>query len=134
MNRFVAESQNYDPKAKDFAVDIREKGKAISPKIKRSINNAIHDLGNYHIEIPLGKIFDICEQNNVIAIQEDGTQWSGFIMGGAECGSDKARNQVAQFDLAVKQENGFYAMSKNIIWLSWCKMSSNKYEIVCYVS
>ena len=133
MNKFFAESQSVNPDAPDFAVDPRGKSKSIPSNIRKRINNAIHDLGNYHVQIPLQNIFDICKQNGVVALQEDGTPWQGLLAGGAECGTEKARNQNAKFDLAVRVE-GNYVPADNLIVLNWCKMPSGKYEVVCYVS
>ena len=132
MNRFFADSQNINPKADNFAVDQRKKTKSIPPTIKRRINNAIHDLGNHHNEIPVTEIFEICEQNGVVPLQEDGTYWSGMLLGGAECGSEKARNQYANLELAVLIE-GEYVPSNNALSINWCKMGSGRYEVVCYV-
>lgn len=134
MNSFFADSQNISPDAPNFAVDIRKKGKSIPANIRKKINNAIHDLGNYHQEIPLQNIFDICKQYDIVPLQEDGTHWSGLLVGGAECGTEKARDQIARFDLATRGEDGRFIPANNIIWLSWCKMGSGKYEIVSYVS
>jgi len=134
MNAFYADSQSISPDAPNFAVDIRKKGKSIPANIRRKINNAIHDLGNYHQEIPLQNIFDICKQYDIVPLQEDGTVWSGFLIGGKECGSEEAKDQIAHFDLAIRGEGGKYIPANNMICLTWCKMTSGKYEIVCYVS
>lgn len=137
-NKFIAESQNINPNEPNFAVDLRLGTRPIPPNSRKKINDAIHDLGNFHESIPLDEIFSICEANGVVVLQEDGTKWSGMLMGGAECGSEKARNQFALFDLAVKNDHGEYVPSSHAMNLSWCKMGnalrSDKYEIVCYVN
>ena len=133
-NKFISTTQNYNPNAPNFAVDLRLKEKAIKPTPKKRINNAIHELGNHHHEIPLQNLFDICEENGVIVLQEDGTKWSGFLVGGAECGSEKAiEHQKANFQLAVKQEDGEYVPAKNGLTLTWCKRTNGDYEVVSYV-
>ena len=133
MNTFFANTQNISPQAPNFAVDIRIKSKSIPANIKSKINKAIYNLGNFHIEIPLKTIFTICEQNGVVPLQEDGTYWNGMIIGGADCGSNEAKEQIAHFDMAFKADNE-YVPSNNMLSLSWCKMPSGKYEIVCYIS
>jgi hypothetical protein len=125
--------QNIDENAQDFMVDIAAKEKSIPSGIKNRINKELNALGNYHVKIPLDKIFDICKRNNVIVVQEDGTPWSGLLSGNAECGSEKAKDQRANFDLAYKID-GKYIVANNYIVLSWCTMPSGKYEIVCYIS
>ena len=134
MDDFHSQSQNHNPDAPDFAVDSRLPMKAIPASVRKSINGRIHDLGNYHTQIPLQDIFDICKDYDVIAIQEDGAKWSGFLVGGGECGSDKAQDQHAEFDLAIKLDDEFVPAKNNII-LTWCVMhGSGRYEIVCYIS
>ena len=104
-------------------------------KTKSKLNNQIISLTQgYHNEIPLGAIFNILEQNNVVATQEDGTKWSGMLIGGAQCGSDRADDQVANFSLAFKNETGLVPISNSDLSLSWCVMPSGRYEIVAYLS
>ena len=136
MNSFIANSQNINPDAPNFAVDIRLKKIAIPQSIKNKINKKIHGLGNYHSSIPINEIFNICKEYNVIPIQENGAKWEGFLIGGAECGSEEAKNQQVLFNITFKI-NEEYMPSKNNISLSWCKLSSrdeSNYEIVCYIS
>ena len=133
-NTYISNTQNINPDANNFAVDLRLKEKAIKPSIKKRINKYIHSLGNYHISIPLQDIFDECKRNGVVALQEDGATWSGLLVGGAECGTDTAKdNQKTYFQLGVQQENGEYVPSKNTLYLTWCKMPSGKYEIVSFI-
>jgi hypothetical protein len=125
-------TQNRDPKNENFmAGTIQET--SVPTKSKNAINKAIVSLGNYHESIPIEKIFTILETNNVIPLQEDNTVWSGFLVGNASCGDDKAKNQVAHIMLACKV-NDEYMVSNNSLYLSWCKMPSGKTEIVAYVS
>ena len=99
---------------------------------KKQANNKIYAItSGYHDKIPLKDIFDALAEIGVHAVQEDGEKWQGMLIGGAECGSDETRNQVAHFDLVrtIDQSN-----LNNSLFLSWCKMQSGKYEIVAYVS
>ena len=133
----IAERQNTNPDLPNFMVDIIHKSKrAINTATKKQINNKIYELGNYHVQIPLKQIFDICKLHGVVPIQEDGKAWNGMLIGGAECGSDEARHQHAEFEVAIEiDEMKQYAVSRNnVLSLSWCKMGSGKYEIVAYIS
>jgi len=123
---------NWYKKAQDTMVDLNSKRHPIPTINKRNINNAIHNLGSYHVQIPLQSIFNILKENNVIPIQEDGAYWSGMLIGGRECGEEGTKDQVANIDLAINV-NGQYLPCKNSLNISWCKMPSGKYEIVCYV-
>jgi hypothetical protein len=136
MNSFYANSQNLNPNAPNFAVDMRLKPKAIPQSTKNKINKEISKLtsNKWPGEIPITEIMNICENHNVVMLMETGERWSGFLLGGAECGSEEARKQQTIFELAMKQEDGTYAITKNSVSLSWCTMHSGKYEIVCYLS
>ena len=139
----MSSSQQNDTEADNFAIDLRSKPISIKQNIKKSINKKIHELGNYHMEIPLDRIFDILAEHRIIALQEDGTPWSGLLIGGAECGSEKARNQFVNFLLAYnpnediyttnpfdgekfKIPNSGYELTKNGLFLAWCELPTTK--------
>ena len=104
-------------------------------QIRNTLNNGIHPITQgYHDQIPLNDIFNILSQNNIQAVQEDGTPWTGFLMGNAECGSDEAASQRVHFDLAFRSENGLVPITNASLFLSWCTMQSGKYEINAYVT
>ena len=133
-----AEQQDTNPNLPNFIAGrfgVFKGRKAVTQTAKNRINKSIHTLGNFHEQIPLRQIFDICKENDIIPVQEDGKVWGGMLIGGAECGSDEARQQQAEFNVAVKNEDGRYVfVGNNILRLSWCKMGSGKYEIVAYIS
>jgi hypothetical protein len=104
----------------------------IKPSIRSQMNREIHAITQgYHDQIPLSKIFDVLTKLGYQPVQEDGTPWSGMLVGGAECGSEQARSQVATIDIVRKEDN---ATMNNALYLSWCKMPSGRYEIVSYIS
>jgi len=70
----------------------------------------------YHDSIPLYGIFDVVERNIGMVVQEDGTRWSGLLLG--EVGR-------ADFKIANFRYN---------LHLSWYKMGSGRYEVVAYVA
>ncbi len=46
------------------------------------INKRLHAMGTvYHDAIPLDRIQHILDSNGFLTIQEDGTEWSGFLLG-----------------------------------------------------
>ena len=112
----------------------QQKRRAIPSASKNRITKVLHGLGTtHHDAIPLSTMFEALEVEGVIPVQEDGTRWSGLLVGGAECGSDAARDQVAHFDLAVRLPDFSYAPATVMMHLSWCKMPSGKYEVVAYL-
>ena len=106
--------------------------KSLTNAEKRKANNKIYAVtSGFHDKIPIKDLFDALAEIGVHAVQEDGTPWSGMLIGGAECGDERTRDQVVHFDL-VRTENG--SPLNNSLYLSWCKMPSGKYEIVSYLS
>ena len=94
----------------------------IDAKTKKLINSELGTLcKTYYNEIPLDEIFNILKKNNVVAVQEDGTSWSGFLVG------DKGS---AIFDLTIDGKN----VNNAVMPLSWYKIESGRYEINAYIS
>ena len=104
----------------------------INGKIKKAINKVICNLPTYHDAIPLADIFSELAKHNIIVLQDDNTVWSGIL-----CGN----NEHVYFNLAflesayIEHDMVFYKPITNAsLSLSWYKMESGKYEIVCHVS
>jgi hypothetical protein len=79
-------------------------------------------------------IFDALKVEGIVPLQEDGTEWSGFLAGGAECGSDETRHQVANIDLGIQRDGQLLLVPNTSLYISWCVMQSGKYEVIAYVS
>ncbi len=94
----------------------------IDAKTRKMINSELVMLcKTYHDQIPLTEIFDILKKNNIIAIQEDGTPFEGFLMG---------NNSSTTIDLTIDGKN----VNNSILSLSWYKMESGRFEINTYLS
>lgn len=121
----------------EMLVDMGSTTISLPSNIRRSINTKLNNLGNYHKVIPLEAINSILEQNNCILLQEDGTKWSGFVAPTGYCGetdqSGRSKNSPMKFELAYKKD-GKYFLVENSLWMSACKMPSEKIEIVAYIS
>jgi hypothetical protein len=104
------------------------------PVIKR-INKEIHKFvkDTYYKSIPLGDIFDACRKFGVVVLQEDQTQWSGFLLGGTK------KTEQVHFDLGwldSRDADGRYEVIPNaMLNLSYYKMpQSGNFEVLAYVS
>ena len=108
---------------------------SLPAKIKRDINNRISSLtnGQYFEQIPLQDLFDILKSHNINAIQEDGMNWEGMLMGGKECGDPEGSNQNVNFELVVENEGQRSLIRNSMLTLAWCVMPSGKYEITSYL-
>jgi hypothetical protein len=134
--RVTAASHSLDPNKP--IVSMTGKEVTMSKSDQNEINNYLHSLGaTRHDSVPIGQIFDNMRMHGVVPVQEDGTPWSGFLMGNKECGTEEARKQNCIIRLAVRQADGTWGLSRRTLSLSWCvtHYSPNaKYEVVAYVS
>ena len=136
MKDYYATTQNTNPDEASFAVDIRGNRKAIPASARGSISKTVNGLGSYTDDLSsyIDSLFNNLRANGLIALQEDGTPWSGMIGSQGECGSDKANNQPAiAIDLGVNTENGYLLANSKLI-MTICTMPSGKLEIVAYLS
>lgn len=101
----------------------------LTPNQRKFLNKKLQgEFGKgYFPSIPIKEIFAVLKQSYIIPVQEDGIEWSGFLMG------DKSHTQ---FDLVMYDDaNGEYRPIKNsVLVMSWYKMDSGRYEINCYMS
>lgn len=96
--------------------------KRVPPKQINTVNKYLNELGRkYHDLVPLSDIMVAMRANGLTLLQEDGTEWSGFL-----CGEDSnATIQCADLELNPVHR-----------WLSlsWYRMPSGRYEVTAYVS
>ena len=113
-----------------------ENSKTMDKKDRTEINKNLRDLiipenkQRYFEQIPLKDIFDILKNNSLIALQEDNTPWSGFLIG---------RESNTTFPIAYevsKDAEGFYYPVENaVLYLYWYKMEeSGRYEVNAYIT
>jgi len=111
------------------------KDNTLPANIRKKINVEIANLVNnkYFQPIPLEKISDILNKYDIILLNEDNTEYEGFLTG---------RTGRANIDMGIKssgvQKNGFVTYSQiynSKLILSWYKMEvSGRYEVVAYLS
>ena len=105
--------------------DVSAKPITLPANIKRQ---AQKELGivlkpTYFSEIPIQDIQDALERYGVYMVDEEGSIWSGFLMGD---------DSQADFDLMYEGR----PVGNSMLRLSWYKMSerSGKYEVIGYLS
>ena len=91
--------------------------------IKKQINKQIQKKfsKNYFDSIPLTQIFELLNSRDIIAIQEDGTLWSGFL-----CGN--------KGNVSIELKTNNEIINNAMLILQWYKMESGRYEINTYIS
>jgi len=115
---------------KTFQSFLHEKsgGPLMDPGSRRKIGKALSKLDNYHQKIPLKTIDDILKKEGYLLVQEDGTEWDGFIIGSD--GEDSF--DIGKIDTL---ENKMYKIISNaMLRMQWHKMNSGKYEITVYLT
>ena len=130
-NEFMATRQNQDPSQPSFAVDVRSPDYPIPLTPRGRANKTLSEIGRkYWKEFPLDEIFNACESNGIIPIQEDGTEWGGMIGSQGECGHDKPSMKIA---LAIDVGEGFVPAYNQLI-VTACTLPRGSIEIVSYIS
>ena len=101
-------------------------------KINKQIQKFLKPI--YFSDIPLDGIFDILDKFGIKAIQEDNTEWSGFLMGGSK------QTEMVHFNLGWKDEyervsgkKVYMAIQNAVMTMTYYKMPSGKFEIIAYI-
>lgn len=103
--------------------------KTIRPALKslasrqNTVNKFLSDLGKtYHAAIPLDAIFKTLHDNGFDPQQEDGTPWSGLLLG-----------RTSQVKLDLKDQDS--GKVNRWLSLSWHKMDvTGNFEVTAYIS
>lgn len=132
---YTDEEMDHMNKKPSPSADINSRPITMPPRIKKTLSNGVADIlrPTRFEQIPLKEIFNLFELHHVMAIQEDGTSWSGFLLGDAECGDDRTRDQVVHFPLAI-DTGSEWKVTTTHFHLSWCRMPSGKKEVIGYIS
>jgi hypothetical protein len=102
--------------------------------IKRKVGSELSKISSppYYSEIPLDLIAKILEKYNLVLLQEDLLEWSGMLLG-----SD-SQTTITVGDLTTGQKQSYGTVYKpytnTSLALSWYKMQSGKFEVVCYLA
>jgi hypothetical protein len=91
-------------------------------KTKHKINRKLYDMtfNTYFDSIPLDTITAILAESTVDIVDEAGNKWEGLLLG---------RSSNTTFALRECTK-----ILRCVLWLSWYRMPSGRYEIVVYVS
>jgi len=96
----------------------KEIGALITPKNKT----------RYFKEVPLQELFNILDHYGIVPLQEDNTEWSGILTGR----EGRAFLRLAPKD--TKEDKTYTRYTNAGMLITWYKIGSGKYEIVCYIS
>lgn len=101
--------------------------KRILRKTRLALGKKLYPLTNVFYDfIPLDKVSEILAEAGVVLLQEDNTEWSGFL-----CGRD-SRAVFTLGDIATKDDRGMYQPIKDCLYFSWYKHETGRYEINMY--
>lgn len=121
-------------KFKDYVNEaIQRLGRSNITKINKDLQKVMKK--TYFKAIPLKEISDVLKKYNVILLQEDGTEWDGFLIGGVD------KTEQVYFDLGwmdkVDTKTGvvrYERIPDSMLALSYYKMPSGKYEVIAYLT
>jgi len=102
--------------------------KKIDQSAKNKISGYLSEIGKkYHKTIPLNDIEKKFNENGHVLLQEDNTEYEGFLTGA----KGRASIGIANKD---SKSGEFYKPTKQQLHIQWFKMPSGKYEINGYIS
>jgi hypothetical protein len=131
LNEHILRMRNLKPS--DVLVNPSGRPRAVGQAAKNRANRRIHDLtSGLRDAIPLQGMFNALADNGMIPVDEDGTQWSGMLLGGRECGDPEAASQRADIALAAVLPDYSVAPANVMLHVLWCKIG-NRYEVTAYV-
>lgn len=110
-----------------------ERAERIKSLVRNKINKELQALGDYHKGIPLGTIFGILKKYGIMVIQEDGTEWSGFLTGR----EGRAEFDVADINSKEDSTNQYTRVFDHVLVMTWYKTENRKdrtYEVITYLS
>jgi len=113
-----------------FEQIINESNKTLNASIKRKVNKDLtkFTFNKYFDAIPIKNIKDILKKYRIVLLQEDRTEWDGFLTG-----SDGNGNfEIGSIDSSMGGEV-FEVYRNCFLNLMWHKMQSGRYEITVYV-
>jgi len=98
----------------------------INAKIRRALNVAIEPYSSTNVKkftaVPVGDIDEALSQAGFMLIQEDGTPWSGLLLGDdGHCAIELATAELDRIE-------------NSMLSLSWHRFDSGNYEVVAYIS
>lgn len=103
----------------------------LGPRKRKQVNKKLTSFtyNKYFSSIPIKEISNILKSENIIILQEDNREWSGFLVG------NDSNDTFTIGDISSKKDDDSYIPYKNaLLSMSWYKMSSGRYEIVVYVT
>jgi hypothetical protein len=105
--------------------------KSLATKTRNAITKEIKELGTYHTSVPVTALLMSLKLHGVVALDEDNTEWRGFVMG--ENSSTILR--LAELSTAYQHASGvtMYQPLRTALALQWYKIST-KFEINAYLS
>jgi hypothetical protein len=113
----------------------KRKRKMLPESNKKAINKILGDLSTgskYYEKIPLDDIFKAIRDNEGIPLQEDWTEWSGFLTGDdgratIDIGNPDSKHQKDGLDFYTPYSN-------TMLVLTWHRMGTGRYEVIAYLS
>lgn len=115
-------------------MQILEKNNSIDASTRKKMRTAIQKVlkTTYFKQIPLQDLFDTMKKFGVVALQEDDTEWDGFLLG-ATGEVNFTLGDANEFEM-VNGLKMYKPFTNVMLALQWYKMQSGKYEVTGYIT
>lgn len=100
------------------------RGMKLASSVRTRANTYLAKISKeYYKTVPLDVIFKRLAELDIIVVDEEGSDWQGFISG------KEGRIRLDLVDRNTREE-----ITNSMLILTWYKMPSGKYEVVTYLS
>lgn len=104
--------------------------KSVKATIRKKVAKDLHEISiRKHDHVPMTNICKVLEDHGLIVLQEDGTEFEGFV-----CGAEgNAFLNLGSF--GKSDDRGIYPELNNMLVLSWYRFEeTGRYEVNAYIS
>lgn len=102
----------------------------IPTKLRRDVNRELDSQvsSRLHEQVPLSLIFDVLERRGLVALQEDGTPWSGMLLGA------DGRVQLPLAERRDGEEHRPKPFTNATLLITWYRFETGRYEVSAFVT
>jgi len=102
--------------------------------LKRKLNNRIYDLTKeYAPKVKFQEIINLLNDNGIVILQEDNTEWEGFLTGADGRANIRIAFKNSEHTLPNKGLSFYEPIDNSLLVLTWHKITA-MYETVAYLS
>ena len=97
---------------------------------RKLINRKLSGMGSYFNKIPIKEIIDILDHFGIKVLQEDNTEFEGMLVGN----NSHTTFPIAYAENVNYETESYIPIENSMLYLSWYKMNTGRYDCVMYLS